>query len=253
MTEEIAVYDGNDNAALMEKVLVGGDFSSFTPADRLQYINELCRVARLNPLTRPFQWLTLKGKLVPYATKDCTDQLRLRDNISTTVTAREKIGDDVYLVTALASLPNGRTEESTGVVSLVTETKDGSYHPLRGDEIANAIMKAETKAKRRATLSISGLGMLDETEIETIPDARPATTVKVLPAAKDEQPEFDLTPEDDRPGETKSDERKAMDATYNSLYVKAVAAGVKVARLPGNCPISQLQNAITFLEKKVGV
>ena len=35
-------------------------------------------------------------------------------------------------------------------------------------------MKAETKAKRRVTLSICGLGMLDETEVESIPDARPA-------------------------------------------------------------------------------
>jgi hypothetical protein len=34
----------------------------------------------------------------------------------------------------------------------------------------NALMKAVTKAKRRVTLSICGLGMLDETEVETIPD-----------------------------------------------------------------------------------
>ena len=33
-------------------------------------------------------------------------------------------------------------------------------------------MKAETKAKRRATLSIVGLGLLDETETETIPGAK---------------------------------------------------------------------------------
>src|SRR5690606_24912460 len=37
--------------------------------------------------------------------------------------------------------------------------------------LANAYMKAETKAKRRVTLSICGLGWLDETETETIPDA----------------------------------------------------------------------------------
>jgi hypothetical protein len=33
----------------------------------------------------------------------------------------------------------------------------------------NVLMKCETKAKRRATLSILGLGMLDEMELETIP------------------------------------------------------------------------------------
>jgi hypothetical protein len=42
-------------------------------------------------------------------------------------------------------------------------------------------MKAETKAKRRVTLSISGLGFLDESEIETIKDA-----VKVEPLISEE-------------------------------------------------------------------
>ena len=36
--------------------------------------------------------------------------------------------------------------------------------------LGNALSKAVTKAKRRATLSICGLGMLDETEIASIPD-----------------------------------------------------------------------------------
>jgi hypothetical protein len=43
---------------------------------------------------------------------------------------------------------------------------------LKGDALANALMRAETKAKRRVTLSLAGLGWLDETEIVTIPGAR---------------------------------------------------------------------------------
>ena len=45
-----------------------------------------------------------------------------------------------------------------------------SIGKLKGDVLCNAIMKAETKAKRRVTLSVCGLGFLDESEIETIPD-----------------------------------------------------------------------------------
>ena len=33
-------------------------------------------------------------------------------------------------------------------------------------------MKAETKAKRRATLSLCGLGLLDESEVDSIPSSR---------------------------------------------------------------------------------
>jgi hypothetical protein len=36
---------------------------------------------------------------------------------------------------------------------------------LIGEALANAYMKSETKAKRRVTLSIMGLGLLDESEI----------------------------------------------------------------------------------------
>jgi len=44
---------------------------------------------------------------------------------------------------------------------------------LKGEAKANAIMKAETKAKRRVTLSICGMGWTDESEIDSIPNARP--------------------------------------------------------------------------------
>src|SRR5260370_32382559 len=73
--------------------------------------------------------------------------------------------EDVYIVRARATMPDGRTDESLGAVSLAG---------LEGEALANALMKAETKAKRRVALSICGLGMLDETEVETLPSARGA-------------------------------------------------------------------------------
>jgi hypothetical protein len=45
-------------------------------------------------------------------------------------------------------------------------------------------MKAETKAKRRVTLSIAGLGWLDETELETMPQHPPIEPA--VPEARDE-------------------------------------------------------------------
>ncbi len=43
---------------------------------------------------------------------------------------------------------------------------------LSGDAKANKLMHAETKAKRRATLSLVGLGMLDESELHSIKNAQ---------------------------------------------------------------------------------
>jgi hypothetical protein len=74
---------------------------------------------------------------------------------------QERVGD-LYVVHVRARARDGREDEDVGVVSLAG---------LSQDDLVNAIMKAITKAKRRVTLSICGLGWLDESEIETIPGA----------------------------------------------------------------------------------
>jgi hypothetical protein len=123
----------------------------------------VCRSLGLNPLTKPFEYLTLNGKLRLYALRDCADQLRRLHGISIYIANRERM-HDIYIVTARAKDRQGREDESTGAVTVGT---------LKGDALANALMKAETKAKRRVTLSIAGLGWLDETEVETIPQGQP--------------------------------------------------------------------------------
>lgn len=151
--------------AAVEQVLIGGDLSKLTPEQRVSYYKAVCDSVGLNPLTRPFDYITLNGKLTLYAKRDCTDQLRSRPGkeVSVKITDRATI-EGVYVVTAQATDKGGRTDESTGAVNIAG---------LKGDFLANAFMKAETKAKRRVTLSICGLGLLDETEVESIPDARP--------------------------------------------------------------------------------
>lgn len=161
MTQAMMTTSDESTATALERVLIKGDLSKLTDEQCVFYYKAVCESAGLNPLTRPFEYLVLNGKKVLYARKDCTDQLRSIHDVSVTITSREAM-HDCYVVTARATLPTGRTDESIGAVSLGT---------LKGDNLANALMKAETKSKRRVTLSICGLGLLDETEIETIPEA----------------------------------------------------------------------------------
>jgi hypothetical protein len=169
------------NAALMEKALTGQDLAGLSPEQRLSYYKAVCESLKLNPLTKPFDFISLDGKTVLYARKDCTEQLRRRDTISVRLLSRETSGG-CYIVTAQASLPNGRVDESIGIVPVVHPDKYKVWNdaeqknawkdhpkagqPLTGADLANAMMKAETKAKRRVTLSIAGLGIMDESEIE---------------------------------------------------------------------------------------
>lgn len=171
-TQALANQNGAPTAGAIESVIALGDLSKLTPDQRSAYYGRVCESLGLNPLTRPFEYLTLQGKLILYARKDCTDQLRSIRKVSLTIPAREVV-EGLYVVTARATLPDGRTDEEIGAVNI---------KGLQGDALANAMMKASTKAKRRVTLSVCGLGMLDETETETIPDARVHVETPAQPA-----------------------------------------------------------------------
>lgn len=147
-----------DSGSIMEQVILKGDIGKLTPEERVMFYNKTCESLGLNPLTRPFDYIVLNGKMQLYARKDATEQLRKLHDISLKITSRE-VTEDCYVVTAQATNASGRQDESIGVVPIAN---------LKGNDRANAMMKCETKAKRRVTLSISGLGFLDETEIETI-------------------------------------------------------------------------------------
>lgn len=152
----------SDTWQVMERVIVLGDLALLTAKERVLYYQGMCNSLGLNPLTKPFEYIELDGKLTLYAKKDATDQIRAKHNVNLTITNRE-ITDERAIVTARAELPSGRTDESIGVVSFATKSGKAS-----GKFLDNLIMKAETKAKRRVTLSIIGLGMVDESELDTV-------------------------------------------------------------------------------------
>lgn len=149
-------------AAQIEQVVITGDLKSLQPAERVDYYNRVCQSVGLNPYTRPFEYITLNGKLTLYARRDAADQLRSLHGISL---SKPNIDykDDMVIVTVEAVDRQGRTDADLGAVNIKN---------LQGEARANAIMKAITKAKRRVTLSLAGLGWLDENEVDTIPNAQ---------------------------------------------------------------------------------
>ena len=166
----------------MSSIVFKGDISGLTTEQKMEYFRSLCERLDIDPLTQPFQILRLQGKEVLYCTKAGTEQLSNKHKVSHEIRKTETL-NDVYIVHVRASTSDGRFVDSSGVVSL----KDSFGKLLTGNDLPNAIMKAETKAKRRATLSIVGLGMIDETEIETIKDAKPVK-IEINPIKVGEKP-----------------------------------------------------------------
>ncbi len=160
----------------LQKLVLGGDLSQLDKQQKVDYYIYRCKAAGLDPATKPFDLLKLSGKEVLYATKECSAQISQRDKLSATVVSDGQIGD-IYRVVARCTGPDGRCTDDMGCVTI---------KGLSGDALCNAMMKATTKAKRRAILTHAGLGMLDESELETIP--RTEARVKELPVSG-EQPQ----------------------------------------------------------------
>ncbi|MHA1573536.1 MAG: hypothetical protein ACTSX8_06040, partial [Alphaproteobacteria bacterium] len=65
-----------DAASAMERVVATGDLSKLSSSERIALFRATCESLGLNPLTRPFDFLTFQGRTVLYVKKDATDQLR---------------------------------------------------------------------------------------------------------------------------------------------------------------------------------
>jgi hypothetical protein len=174
---------------IITSLVLNGDIGKMSPDQKVTYYNKFCDSLGLNPMTQPFQIIAFQGKQRLYATKDATEQLRKINGVSV-IDQRDKILNDMYIVDVQLQDAKGRIDTGKGVVNI---------KGMSGDNLANAMMKAETKAKRRGTLSICGLGILDETELETIPEIK------------------NITPEETEEKKLKRRQAEAKEK-YNSFY-----------------------------------
>lgn len=206
MTEIVKTNGHGPLPEAIERALVSGDLSALNTQERLAFYRSKCDAAGLDPRAQPFEYLKLSGKLVLYARKAATDQLIANRHLSVAIVSR---GMDFechcYVVTCRVTYPDGQTVEDLGAVPFGYSDDRGDLGILKGEAAANAMMKATTKAKRRTVLSACGLGMLDESEVESIPDAQ------VVPAAT--------------PGPSRIDGPRPVPMTYpreaNPVYAEA--------------------------------
>lgn len=149
--------------AVISKVMLNNDLSPLKPSEKVMYLKRLSESLDLNYLTKPIQIISFKGKEIPYFTKNATEQMRQNQKVSITKMEQKVLEGGIYVVTVHASMPDGRTDAATGAISI---------SGLKGEDLCNAMLKAETKAKRRVTLSICGAGLIDESEAESIQGAQ---------------------------------------------------------------------------------
>lgn len=150
------------NRAMQRMAARGQDTKGLNPAEKENILAGLARALGLNPLSNPVRFLPMQGGEVLYVTRQGTDQIAARLRLRRETTAGPEIrkhgAHEMVFCQVRVTAPDGRSEMATATL------------PLK--DITNDLMKCETKAKRRATLSLAGLGLLSEDETETIPGAQ---------------------------------------------------------------------------------
>lgn len=204
--DDAARGHGLDPGALQAFVL-DGDLSSVPRDKRAAIYVALCSYIGVDPIERPFLIFKDKKREVLYAARSCTSALCRSRGISRellSVATETLAGHEIIVAKARATIVStGRHDEATGAVPVLVEDREWDerarkmvslgWRKPNPDEASNAVMKAETKAKRRAVLDLVGLGIPDESEVATIRDARTATldlaTGNIIEAETVEQPQ----------------------------------------------------------------
>jgi hypothetical protein len=248
------------DAATMEKVIAMGDLRGLNAAQRVSWYNARCDAAGLDPRTQPFMYVEFDGKLQLYALKTASDQLIAKHKITIKIADRRYDPDtQLYEVLAQATFPDGQYAEDLGVVAV---------GGLVGKALANAVMKAVTKAKRRTVLSACGLGMLDESEIEDLSEgyrqaSKPAVIYeqaqKAIAEADSQVHGWDATLPDTRPyHQMVADAVKSVNETCSESPIKPLddrvvhgilaLKAVNTDHASGPAP-TKVNQAITFMTK----
>ncbi|MBP22995.1 MAG: hypothetical protein CL547_11710 [Alcanivorax sp.] len=147
----------------IEQVLTDGNLQALTSEQRCLYVQRLCESIGVNPMVQPFQFIRFQGRTVLYATRGCTDQLRRIHGVSLEILKNE-VTDGTVTVHVRASMPDSRQPSGLRLDEDYGEVVIG-----KGTDAINNRLKAVTKAKRRVTLSLCGLSVLDESELHTMP------------------------------------------------------------------------------------
>lgn len=187
---------------LLDKIITTGDLSGLSAPQLSQYYMHKCVSMGLSPSSKPFDVLVLKGKKVLYPGRECAAQLNAIRGVSHKITSRWS-ENGCYFVSVIAYTPDGRETSNTGGVNI---------NNLVGEDYCNAVMKAETKAKRRATLDLCGLGMIDETE-------RPDATVETefAPSGEVSSPSITISETKTSSRRTKEQLSEAVTAMKHTL------------------------------------
>jgi hypothetical protein len=160
-----AVAELDRQSGAVREYFRSGNVAGLNDAEKDFVLRKLCERYNLDVILRPFELIEFQGKQKFYMTASATNQLAGLRNLTREVQAikcdfERGIAECQCTVTDSAT---GRKETGSGFISItrfeVDKTKPGGVAKvsMSGEDLANALAKLETKAKRRVTLAFFGV------------------------------------------------------------------------------------------------
>lgn len=161
----------------LEAAMLGNDMSRLTDAERVGLVQGLCEYVGIPFVPGAFVYIPRKGGggLGLYASKLCAELIRGKHRIDIQVLDRA-VENGVLTVRVKGTMPDGRSDESIGAVPISPKAT--------ADDAAMAYMKCETKAKRRVTFSLVGLGSIPSDDDREYVERRHAAATDGRPSQR---------------------------------------------------------------------
>jgi hypothetical protein len=169
--------------AAVKEYFRSGNVAAMTDDERDYVRVKLCQKYDLDPILRPFDLISFNGGMKFYMTASATNQLANAKSLTREVLLLEVNAEQMLArCTVKVSDTNGRAETANAFIAVskfLAPTKENPVPRkvlMDGEDLANALLKLETKAKRRATMSFFGVmdaGYDNEDRQQTAPLAAP--------------------------------------------------------------------------------
>ena len=176
--EETSLKKQNESRIDIKKLLglfaANGSIQHLANNEKRELLAKICNSLGLNQYIMPFRiYRNMEGHEFIYATKECCAELRHLHNINV-LTESHSIIDGMVIASVSGNNKYGRVDHEIGAIDI---------NSLQGQDRANAVMWAMTKAKRRLTLSLAGLGVLADVETRDMKEVIEYNVLEETPKA----------------------------------------------------------------------
>jgi len=177
-----------------------GETGHFSVGEKGKLLSFICDEYGLNPTFVPFNFIMFQGKERLYLTKVGCDAIANNKQLTRTITTRHYDADtNIYTVSAIVSDGVRKEEASASVFCAGFDNKKQAYVRMTGEALANAYLKTESKAKRRATLAFIGFAFEEDSfesfdKVEPIARECEAKTKAIAEQSRDVKEEIKQEP-----------------------------------------------------------